>query len=228
MLCIKLLAAVLCCQFSVSVESVPVFSVTVDSPAVLPAESPKTVSPDPPSQASLQPSRKYLAMFTASWCGPCQNWKRTVLPQLEAAGYHVELIDMDLPSSHKYRSKVSRYPSFVVCDWNTGKWVSDVTIGGISFETAQQMLGTVSKPKTTVVTVSSVVPVSSIYNGKRGSSHENRSTLINHLLSDSIHAGRRTRATLDAMTDSELDALHDQDHRNVRPMTRRRGLFFRW
>ena len=217
MLCIKLLAAVLCCQFSVSVESMPVFSVTVDSPAV----TSKTVLPDPAPQAS----RKYLAMFTASWCGPCQDWKRNVLPRLKAAGYHVELIDMDLPSSQQYRDNIPRYPGFVACDWS-GKWLSDVTIGSISFETAQQMLGTVSKPKATVMAVSSVVPVSSIYNGKPGSSHENRSTLIKHLLLEGIHAGRRSRATLDAMTDSELDALHNQDHANIRPM-RRRGLFFR-
>lgn len=194
------------------------YAVTVDSPA----ESPKTVSPDPPSQAS----RKYLAMFTASWCGPCQDWKRNVLPRLKAAGYHVELIDMDLPSSRKYLDNISRYPGFVACDWQTGKWVSDVMIGGISFETAQQILGTVSKPKATVMAVSSVSPVSSIYNGNRGSSHENRSTLINHLLLEGIHAGRRSRATLDAMTDSQLDALHNQDH-SSRPMMRRRGLFFR-
>lgn len=109
------------------------YAVTVDSPA----ESPKTVSPDPPSQAS----RKYLAMFTASWCGPCQDWKRNVLPRLKAAGYHVELIDMDLPSSRKYLDNISRYPGFVACDWKTGKWLSDVMVGGISFETAAGMLG---------------------------------------------------------------------------------------
>lgn len=170
--------------------------------------------------------RRYLACFSASWCGPCLDWKRNVLPRLKAAGYHVELIDMDLPSSRQYQDNIPRYPGFVVCDWS-GKWLSDATIGSISFETAQQMLGTVSKPKATVVTASSVVPVSSIYNGKRGSSHENRSTLINHLLSEGIHAGRRSRATLEAMTDSQLDALHNQDHATVRPMMRRRGLFFR-
>ena len=220
MLCIKLLAAVLCCQFSVSVESVPVFSVTVDSPAV----TPKTVSPDPPPQAS----RKYLAFFTSKHCGPCQTWKRNVLPRLKAAGYHVELVDMDLPSSQQYRDNIPRYPGFVVCDWDTGKWLSDVTIGGIDLATAERMLGRTEPVKQTVVSLPPRVasPVS-IYNGNRGSSHENRSTLINHLLLDGIHAGRRTRATLDAMTDSELDALHNQDHSNVRPTMRRRGLFFR-
>lgn len=203
MLCIKLLAAVLCCQFSVSVESVPVFSVTVDSPAVLPAESPKTVSPDPPSQAS----RRYLAMFTASWCGPCQDWKRNVLPQLKAAGYHVQLIDMDLPGSQKYKSKVSRYPSFVVCDWNTGKWLSGVTTGGISVSTAQQMLGTVSVP----VQVHRVQS-QNIADQPGNYTEAERQKNIEHLLTHRTHVGKFTREYLESLSGYQLIDLHNADH----------------
>lgn len=85
--------------------------------------------------------RRYLACFSASWCGPCQQWKRSVLPQLRAAGYHVELIDMDQPSSQMYKSKITRYPGFAVIDYKTGKWVSEPVFGGISLDTAKRMLG---------------------------------------------------------------------------------------
>ena len=194
----KLLAAVLCCQFSVSVESVPVFSVTVDSPA----ESPKTVSPDPPSQAS----RKYLACFTSKHCGPCQTWKQTVLPRLKAAGYHVELVDMDLPSSRKYADNISRYPSFVVCDWG-GKWLSDVTIGGISFETAHQMLGPVSAPVQT-----HRVQSRNTADQPANYTEAERQKNIEHLLTHRTHTGKFTREYLESLSGYELIDLHNADH----------------
>ena len=37
----------------------------------------------------------YVVMFTADWCGPCQQWKRTELPRLQAAGIRIEMIDID-------------------------------------------------------------------------------------------------------------------------------------
>lgn len=198
MLLIKLLCVACCYQFSVSVESVPVFSVTVDSPA----ESPKTVSPDPPSQAS----RKYLACFTSKHCGPCQTWKQTVLPRLKAAGYHVELVDMDLPSSRKYADNISRYPSFVVCDWG-GKWLSDVTIGGISFETAHQMLGPVSAPVQT-----HRVQSRNTADQPANYTEAERQKNIEHLLTHRTHTGKFTREYLESLSGYELIDLHNADH----------------
>lgn len=65
----------------------------------------------------------------------------------------------------------------------------------------------------------------SIYNGKPGSSHESRETLIDHLLNEGIHKGRHTKASLDGMTDQQLDALHTQDHGTLerRPVVQQRG-----
>ena len=80
--------------------------------------------------------------------------------------------------------------------------------------------------------------------GRVGTSHESRQALIAHLLTDGIHKGRHTQAELDAMTDEQLDALHNQEHnqsagtpantrwtiqpRKVQTVRRRRGLFFEW
>lgn len=223
MLLIKLVAAVMCCQFTVSVEPVPVFSVSVDAPTT----GQSSVVAEPVKQ-----SRRYLAAFTASWCRPCQTWKANVLPQVQAAGHHVMMIDMDAASSRVYKKKIDRVPAFVVCDWETGNWLTEPVFGGIDSATVKRLLvGPSEKPKQVVSAVSTgpklAPPVSSLYNGRIGSSHRDRSTLISHLLNDSIHAGRRSRATLDAMTDSELDALHNQDHRAVARPSRRRFSLFR-
>ena len=78
--------------------------------------------------------------------------------------------------------------------------------------------------------------------GRVGTSHESRQALIAHLLTDGIHKGRHTQAELDAMTDEQLDSLHNQEHNQsagtpsttrwyIQPkqtVRRRRGLFFEW
>lgn len=133
MLMMKLAAALLACQFTVSVE-MPEFTVSVD-------DSPKTETPVPaPSDAPVKRS-PYLAMFTAHYCGPCQTWKKHVKPQVEAAGYTVVAYEMTLPRySRKWARKISRYPSFAVIDYDTGEWLSDVTVGTIDLATAKRML----------------------------------------------------------------------------------------
>lgn len=49
--------------------------------------------------------------------------------------------------------------------------------------------------------------------GRLGTSHESRETLIDHLLNGSIHRGKRSLAQLQLMSDDELDAAHQIDHR---------------
>jgi hypothetical protein len=130
----KIVAIALCCQFTVSVER-PRFTVSVaDDSATLHSER------DPPVEYQPAP-KQYLAMFTSASCGPCQQWKRNVLPQLQSAGYHVRLISMDDPANReKYRNRITRYPSFAVIDWHTGSWLSGVTVGSISKAAAVRML----------------------------------------------------------------------------------------
>lgn len=113
----------------------------------------------PPAVVEV-PSRRYLAMFTASYCGPCQNWKATVYPQLRAAGYHVHFVEMTDPNNAAtYGAQVGSFPTFVACDWDTGQWVSDKKIGAIDLNTAKWMLDSsvglsgqkaVTKPSTVV------------------------------------------------------------------------------
>lgn len=98
----------------------------------------KVIEQKPLSPKKLEKSNKrYLAMFTASWCNPCKNWKRTTKAQIEAAGYTVIECEMTDPENkRKYSRKISSYPTFVAVDWDTGEWVSAPMVGAISADTA--------------------------------------------------------------------------------------------
>lgn len=99
-----------------------------------------------------QTGKRYLAMFTATYCGPCQTWKRQQKSRVEAAGYTVIEYEMTASANkQKYSDRVSRYPTFVVVDWDTGKWLSDPVIGSISAETAIAMLAKASPAVSTPV-----------------------------------------------------------------------------
>ena len=140
MLLLKILAALLCSQFTV--EVIPTFTVSVEP---RPEEVQASVEP-------VKPERRYLAMFTAKWCGPCQICKRTTIPQIEAAGYHVQMIEMTDPANWKYSQQIFRYPTFVVCDWYTGEWLSDPIIGGIDLAAIEKKLGRpVQTPETRLI-----------------------------------------------------------------------------
>lgn len=139
----KLITLALCCQFSVSVESIPAFTVTVEAP------------PAPEVKAQ----RKYLAAFVSNGCPPCESWKQNVLPKLRAAGYHVELINLSDPAVfRKYSKRVSLTPSFAVIDYDTGQWLSDVTVGYIDQAAAVRMLDGPGKEDSRVAVSSRVGP----------------------------------------------------------------------
>lgn len=143
----ELIAALLCCQFTVTVEPViPSFTVVVEDP-------PSTVDPVEPNPPPEQPDR-YLAMFTTSWCGYCRTWDRNTRPQVEAAGIHVHSVKMDgAENQRKYGRKINLFPSFVVVDWKTGEWISEVHAGTIDLATAKRMLGgSDEKPANAAVT----------------------------------------------------------------------------
>lgn len=110
----------------------------------------------PTTVVAAPTGKRYLAMFTATYCGPCQNWKRQQKPRVEAAGYKVIEYEMTVTTNQeRYSSRVPRYPAFVVVDWDTGKWVSELVIGGINAETAIGML----EKATPVVSVPVVEPI---------------------------------------------------------------------
>lgn len=138
--------------------------VSVPVPEEKPVEKTSSAAPRTqqhvPSPAVVEvPYRRYLAMFTASYCGPCQNWKATVYPQLRAAGYHVHFVEMTDPANAAtYGAQIGSFPTFVACDWDSGQWVSDKKVGAISFSTAKWMLdGSADRSGQTVVTKPSTV-----------------------------------------------------------------------
>lgn len=127
----SILMALLCLQ-------VPIFEVTAK-----PDPPPQVFKPTQQAPVVHPPKKRYLAMFTASYCGPCQQDKRTVVPQIERAGFLVKPVDMaNRQTSLKYSKRINSFPSYVACDWETGEWVSDVHVGRIDLATAKRMLDT--------------------------------------------------------------------------------------
>ena len=63
----------------------------------------------------------YVVMFTASWCGPCQKWKREELPKLTAAGIRVEMIDIDRNKATAKQFGVTTVPAFQIATESTRK-----------------------------------------------------------------------------------------------------------
>lgn len=102
--------------------------------AIVPAESQKpdpftTLLADehPAVVAPVQKARRtYLAMFTASYCQPCQRWKSYEKWKVERAGYTVREYEMtDSSNATKYGPKMQGgYPAYAVIDWDNGEWIS--------------------------------------------------------------------------------------------------------
>ena len=77
----------------------------------------------------------YLVVFTTSSCSPCQSWKRTHLPRIEALGHKVRIIDVDRDSMWR----VTTVPTFWVVDRATKKVVRTF-VGIATAETLLPML----------------------------------------------------------------------------------------
>lgn len=157
--------------------------------------------------AQQSKSGRYLVKFTADWCRPCIDWDANELPALKAAGFRPTIVD----STHGNTWGVTSLPTFWIVDRATGKPVEKIT-GYASAAELIQMLREQPSNEPAAVVKKSVTTELSIYSGKAGSSHQNRASLIGHLLNEGIHSGRHTMAQLAAMTDSELNYMHESDH----------------
>ena len=178
----------ICClnQFSVSVEK-PSNSFTVEV-------GKSTVAVD---------SSLYVVMFTATWCGPCRNYKDTgKLDRIKNSGTHVVLVDIDTNSAY-YRGRV---PRFWIC--RDGVRVHEFPEGAVEPDIILRKIKDIDAPPSE----SEKKTNSSVYNGKPNNSHTNRKSLINHLAFDGIHRGKHSISYLNSLSDTELDKLHSSDH----------------
>ena len=152
----------------------------------------------------LQPD--YVVAFTATWCGPCRQWKSSTVPaELAAAGYEITYVDIDQERDWG----ISRVPTFWVVDRETRKPKKKI-VGKITLADVQRATVTATTP----ALPPPVMRSSGIYNGRPGNSHQNRDSLIRHLANDGIHRGKHSISSLNAMSDGQLDQLHARDHGN--------------
>jgi hypothetical protein len=159
-------------------------------------------SPEQPVKKQEQPAKTrqqkpyYIVMFTASWCAPCQGWKKTGPAELRAAGYQLTIVDIDVET--KWRKEAPTVPRFWLVNRSTQKpvykWIGSTPVTAMVLKAEQQNL-----------------PQRSLF-GFTGTSHESRETLIKHLSEDGIHKGRHSLSQLQSMTDEQLDSLHNSDH----------------
>ena len=76
------------------------------------------------AQTEPQQRRTYVMMFTASWCQPCQQFKRRQIPRMEASGWkfgkpgdktaHVQIVDYDENRGLDQIAGVTTWPTYII------------------------------------------------------------------------------------------------------------------
>jgi hypothetical protein len=173
----------------------------------------QVVSVSQPEEKKQEPSGgDYVIMYTATWCGYCQNWKNGPEHQkLKDAGITVYFLDIDEKPSRKVNAQ--KLPTFYIVDGKTHiPRLKTKRVGGVSARNIKQMMGKEPVPVPAQPQAGFYNP--SLYNGRNdGNSHASRESLIRHLFNDGIHRGRYPMSQLTASSDNELNALHERDHK---------------
>lgn len=147
--------------------------------------------------------RYYTVMWTAKWCGPCQSFKNS--GKLDKLKELCPVTVVDIDENPEWKKKIRVLPTFWLARRSDRKMVKEWT-GSVDVSQIADELKTIRLKQT--VRVSSA----NLLFGRHGTSHESRSTLIEHLSFDGIHRGKHVIARLYEMSDSELNDLHQKDH----------------
>ncbi|NBT31577.1 MAG: hypothetical protein EBT13_06650 [Rhodobacteraceae bacterium] len=171
-----------------------------------------------------EPVRPELNFYTQPNCGPCKTMEEQVLPVLEAAGWKINRINIrEVRSPVVSRTPTSRLviDGKEVGNWKVGVWSAESLQA--AFAQSLPVAGTVAK--TTVAAGPKRNP--SLWR-PGGDCYESRDAMIQHLLEDGIHRGSVSRQTLEGLSDDELSALHESQHRAAGDVVRNGRWQTRW
>ena len=76
------------------------------------------------AKTEQQQRRTYVMMFSASWCKPCQDFKRRQIPRMKTSGWkfgkpgdkaaHVQIVDYDQNRGLDQIAGVTTWPTYII------------------------------------------------------------------------------------------------------------------
>jgi len=153
---------------------------------------------------TVRRDQDYVVVFTTQGCPPCMQMKSLTIPELKRRKVHVVLIE-DSAVAAQYG--VTQFPVVMVA--RDGKQKKRWS-GFVSTESLLQVIQT-PEPQVQIPPQTGFYD-STIYDGQPGSSHRDRQSLIDHLVSE--HA--QNSAQLNGLSDVALNDLHNQFHATPR------------